>query len=51
MDKCVEKKVVVLGKIASKMKIKDGIVGLMKKKKKNKRKVFEVPPCCDSGGD
>jgi hypothetical protein len=35
MDKCVEKKVAILGKIASKMKIEDGIVGLVQEEKKS----------------
>jgi hypothetical protein len=36
MEKCVEKKVALLGKIVSKMKIKDDIVDLMKEEKKGK---------------
>jgi hypothetical protein len=36
MDKCVEKKVTILGKIASEVKIEDGIVGLVKGEKKSK---------------
>ncbi len=36
MDKYVEKKVAVLGKFASKVKIEDGIVGLVKEEKMNK---------------
>jgi hypothetical protein len=51
MDKCVEKKVAILGKIGSEMKIEDGIVGLVKEEKKSKQEVFEAPPCCDSEGD
>jgi hypothetical protein len=36
MEKCVEKNVALLGKIVSKVKIEDGIVGLVKEKKKGK---------------
>ncbi len=43
MEKCVEKKVALLGKIVSKMKIEDGIVGLMKEEKKGKWEVLETP--------
>ncbi len=44
MEKCVEKKVALLGKIVLKMKIKDDIVGLMKEEKKGKQEVLERPP-------
>ncbi len=43
MEKCVEKNVALLGKIVSKVKIEDGIVGLVKEKKKGKWEVLETP--------
>jgi hypothetical protein len=41
MEKCIEKKVTLLGKGVGQMKVEDGLVGLMKEEKGMKKEVFE----------
>jgi hypothetical protein len=41
MEKCIEKKVALLGKSVGQMKVEDGLVGLMNEKKKVKKEVLE----------
>jgi hypothetical protein len=43
MEKCVEKKVALMGKIVSKVKIEDGIVGLVKEKKNANERFLKHP--------
>lgn len=41
MEKCIEKKATLLGKSVGQVKVEDGLVGLMKEKKRVKKEVLE----------